>query len=375
MRKFAFLLMILMVLLLVVPVFAGHCAAKNPILTSAYHIEPNGPTKMSFPVGNNIYLADGYNDVLSKWDITNPAKPVKLGQYSDGAILLVCDGIQATSNFAYSSVVATICVSDVTGNNPVPISSTNFLASGKLSSVGETHLIYPYLWLTNQITAAGGLVGFDVTDPNNLVKTSDYNDVNLANTTILAVSSDNQYAYQVGCTGSTKGGWTGGTLVLSKLTDAYNIQKVGQYRDPTPGQYWKGKGDVAVSGNYVYTCDGTNNRLIVLNVTDPCNPSLATYLGNVFFSGTSTPFGIAISGKLAYVGCPSTSRLVVVDISNPLHPIVVGVITDTIRLNSSSQIKTVNGYVYVAWHQTGATAAGGLTVYKEPNFTDRRQRQ
>jgi hypothetical protein len=159
-------------------------------------------------------------------------------------------------------------------------------------------------------------------------------------------------------------------LKLNWQTDPNDMQMVGQYKDPNKGQYWKASKYIAVSNNYAYVCDNSNHRLIVLNVADPCNPSLVTYLSSTLFgSGGDEPLGIDISGHYAYVGCAQSNKLFVIDISNPSRPIIVGLLKDDIALFSINSISISNGYIYSC-----GTLSGRLTVCKTSSFEDRRWR-
>ncbi|GEM_PF-993987 len=113
--------------------------------------------------------------------------------------------------------------------------------------------------------------------------------------------------------------------------------KLGGYNRP-----WR----LTVSGNYLYTAVGSDNRLYVIDITNPANPSIkGSWSAN---AGTNTFSGVAVKGKYAYV-TEYHNGVHVVDISNPAKPAGVAKLMGM----DANDIKILGNYAYVSVRYQG----------------------
>jgi hypothetical protein len=103
---------------------------------------------------------------------------------------------------------------------------------------------------------------------------------------------------------------------------------------------------LAISGNYAYVTGNTNNRLNVIDISDPKAPQIVGSLQHSFLAGAEDLF---VSGNYAYVTteAPGTNRLTIVDISNPRSPTIKGSVQDSVRLLSTEDVFVLNNYAFV----------------------------
>jgi hypothetical protein len=107
-----------------------------------------------------------------------------------------------------------------------------------------------------------------------------------------------------------------------------------------------------------------------MNTSDMNNPTYSNaYTNTKLFSQTLLdPYCLCIANNLAFVNGMQTDSITTLEISDPNHPIVVGYITNATWLNMVDDMRIADGHLY-------CTIDKGLTVFKIPNFIDRRQRQ
>ncbi len=103
-------------------------------------------------------------------------------------------------------------------------------------------------------------------------------------------------------------GW--GAIVKSWL----NAIQAGGYDAPNTGNGVK----VATSGNYAYIVRSSSPNFIIVDISNPAAPTLASAI-----DVANTPTNIAVSGTHAYITTSSNSaELLILDISNPASPSV-----------------------------------------------------
>lgn len=118
----------------------------------------------------------------------------------------------------------------------------------------------------------------------------------------------------------------GSVTLVTRLTNWLVSVGIGNWANATTttSMDFAGNNDglrIKVSGNYAYVVrnNGTPDFLVI-DVTDPANPTLAGSLNL-----TGVPTDIAVSGNYAYVtNTSNTQELQIIDISNPLAPSVAG---------------------------------------------------
>jgi hypothetical protein len=146
----------------------------------------------------------------------------------------------------------------------------------------------------------------------------------------LSVFVDGDYAY---VTDKDEG------LKVVNITDPTNPHKIGSYDTPNIAQ------SIYVDGDYVFIADGSGDaflrNVIVLDVTDPSNPTL---LGNCTTAASGSATGIYVSGDTAYVAC-TVGGVYAVDVTDPSAPQSIG------NVNTAGEAYSVvidGDYAYVA---------------------------
>jgi hypothetical protein len=108
--------------------------------------------------------------------------------------------------------------------------------------------------------------------------------------------------------------------------------------------------DVIVKGNFAYLAIYSGG-IQVVDITDRANPR---FVQSVKLSGYNRPTQVTIDGNYLYVGTETDNRLDIVDLSNPLLPQVVGSYKPaTGGFNSTSGVAIKDGYAYIAEYHNG----------------------
>jgi hypothetical protein len=100
-----------------------------------------------------------------------------------------------------------------------------------------------------------------------------------------------------------------------------------------------------VSGNYVYVGATDLDRLTIIDISNPANPTLAgSYQDSTYLDGPSDVF---VVGKYAYVTATLSDRLTIIDISNPANPTFAGSYYDPSNLGVQNIVYVSGRYAYV----------------------------
>jgi hypothetical protein len=117
---------------------------------------------------------------------------------------------------------------------------------------------------------------------------------------------------------------------------------------------------VSVSGRYAYVAAMSSNRLTVVDVADPANP---TVVGS---AAVGSSFSVCVSGRLAYVTSLNSNRLTVVDVTDPANPAVVGVVMDATNLDGAAFVSVSGRYAYVAAYDSDTFTVLDLAGMEAP---------
>jgi len=210
---------------------------------------------------------------------------------------------------------------------------------GKLGTGRNLTLTAPLSPGTHQITlevtdSYGGVDSRTVTVHYPRVFTEDFS------TTTLADTANTTGAWDT-ATGSAHLGASINLELLGKYSSSYNLSCT------------------AISGNYACVVGGTN-RLEIVDISDPANPSLKGYCT---LSGNA--IDVAVSGNYAYIACWDQG-LIAVNISNPANPTVAG---SCFYNNARSKTVAVSGhYAYVADHNNQLLIVFDITTPSSPVY-------
>ena len=82
-----------------------------------------------------------------------------------------------------------------------------------------------------------------------------------------------------------------------------------------------------VSGRYAYVAALAVDRLTVVDIVNPANP---TVVGSVYDEGYDKPRSVSISGAYAYVAAEGGHSLTVLDIADPEVAMKIGAVEDSV---------------------------------------------
>ena len=106
--------------------------------------------------------------------------------------------------------------------------------------------------------------------------------------------------------------------------------------------YLKG---VYVQGKYAYVTSYSDDRLVIIDITNPGDIAIVGYL-----AGIDGAWDVEVRGDFAYVTAYDGDRLIVADVSDPTNPQLVGTLLDnagTTYLNGAINIDVIGAYAYV----------------------------
>jgi hypothetical protein len=223
--------------------------------------------------GNYAYVSTDYTGFWTV-DVTIPASPIAMSQFSNNAYDAVVSG-----NYAYLTTY--FGLQTVRISNP----SSPFLMStyvGGSGSGARVAISGNYVYYAQQI--------LNVTNPSAPVLTGSH-----VYGLVTAVAGTHAYA----CAGSA------GINIIDVSNPASPIL-AGNYN--TPGTAF----DVVVSGNLAYVAD--SNSLQIINITNPSSP---TFVGS--YTTAAIASRVSISGNLVYIS-EGAKGIQMINVVNPASP-------------------------------------------------------
>lgn len=315
-----------------------------------------GPAMAVAVAGNHAYVAAGSGGLIVL-DVSNPAKPVRVGSYWASGVTRC---VQVSGSRAY--VARTVregggCIAesrgrfdvlDVTdpakpkllGSHPMPRSIVDLQIVGQLA--------YVVTLAQHSGGESSGMEVLDVSDPTRLVglggrKSSNAKSVHVDG---LRVGAMGDYL-EVGAVDPARTGWDS-TVTFTNATEGYMVESGGVWlqgdyayvtyvRESSTGQGGvleaidlrppvrsvgrilsdKPLLDIQVVGTHAYVPAG-DGGLLVFEVGDPQAPK---EIGRLKTSGCAV--GLTVAGRYAYVA-GYQGGLHVVDVSEPTRPVLIG---------------------------------------------------
>ncbi len=107
---------------------------------------------------------------------------------------------------------------------------------------------------------------------------------------------------------------------------------------------------IAKDGYVFVTSISAGNSLVIVDATDPENPTLASsiYDGDGEFSKLDSASGLDIQGDYAYITSGSENAFTIVDISDTSDPDLMSETSHASRLTGASRIVVSGNYAYIA---------------------------
>jgi hypothetical protein len=241
--------------------------------------------------GNYACVAAG---VLQVIDVSNPAKPQRIGLWAEPHSYQVSQVALAGQYALVTDEAGDFYIIDISDPaNPQQVAALQLLgATGGLAVSGN----YAYL--------AGGLRGLSIVDISNPQRPLN---VGSFGTNVSAVAVSSNYAYMVGSSG----------LAIVDVSNPQQPQPVGSCQTGQTGQY--GSAGVAVAGGCAYLASW-HAGLQVVDVADPANPHII----GAFSNKSLVCVRVAVSGGLAAVIDDLGSDVEMIDVTDPTNPRLLG---------------------------------------------------
>jgi len=130
------------------------------------------------------------------------------------------------------------------------------------------------------------------------------------------------------------------TLAIYDISDPSNPVYVGHIQNAT---YLNRPLDVVVSGNYAFV--NSLPYLTAVNIADPTSPTITGYVSVNASVGTYWGRMWKV-GKYIYVADYNNDRVRIVDVSNPASMSVVGTLTDATNLDMVQDIRAIGDWIF-----------------------------
>ncbi|CAE7654427.1 unnamed protein product [Symbiodinium sp. CCMP2592] len=126
--------------------------------------------------------------------------------------------------------------------------------------------------------------------------------------------------------------------------------------------------DVAVSGSYAYVVSTGIDGLLVVDISDPTSPTVATSL--VDSTDMAAPEAVKVVGNYAYVIGYTSDSLAIVDVSNPTSITKVGSLNTSPSgdMNGAHGLDVVGNYAYVVSRLKSSLTIIDVTDKTNPTY-------
>ena len=295
----------------------------------AYHIKATG---------NMLYATGAYGQLVII-DVSNPARPVKTGQFTawnEISDLAVCGGLIYLTGWDYNhgnGIIYFLQVVDVTDSaNPVSQSIYKNFAPGAIAVSGAMAYV-----LYNDTLSV-----FDIGNPAAPAKkgTCYLNEVQSGYGSMqnIIVSGDTAY-----CTGAVNGipPFAKTVFITIDLSQPDKPVEIGHSEMPSEssdGSLSNPGGALFVSGDHALLAAGQNG-LKVMSIADPAKPAVAGR-----FTMPARTRAVALGDRKAYVS-DADNGLYIYDLSNPASPVLQ---STTPEVRAAEAMALAGGMAYLA---------------------------
>ena len=341
-----------------------------PVMTGFY--KTNGDPSEVAVSGNYAYIVSSSSGLVDMVDVSDKTKPELAGRYE------MSNGLQGIT-------VSGECVY-LTGGSSIAILNPNgyFGCEGICYLEGiPTHVAVSgnYAYVCNNGSSGtymSGLNVINISNPSNPVAAA-YTNSFMYTPRDIAVSGN--YAYMadynklviIDIRNPSASDWNPPVYTRS-TNEIYGIAVAGNYvytcagsngllihsfnqaspDNPVPAGTYNTAGDargVAVSGNYAYIADGSNG-LVVVDISNPVTSGWNPAVYTCSYSASANAGDIAVSGNYAYIS-DNNVGLVIINISNPAAPVLTAILGTP---GKAVNIAVAGDYAYVSCSGSGMVA-------------------
>lgn len=366
-----------------------------------------------FVQGSYAYVAAFLSNRLTVVDISTPASPSIVADVQDATDLSGPQSVYVSGNYAYVAAYSSDRFTVVDISNPLaPFVEVSIYDATYLNGPREVKVSGNYAYIA--VGDGDRITKIDISDPTApFIVGSVEDSVNLNNVLSLFVVGDYIYsvAYSVDRFSVAKMGvgyedikYLGSGIVLSldgqvrrsadrgaSFAEAYSLSNAKGFLAPfdVPSSFdaedagyesetlsvvtsiddsrFDGANSVFIDGDYAYVCSRFDNRLVVVDISDPVNPSI---VGSVQDNTVlEEAFDVKVRGDYAYVAALA-HYFTIVDVSDPTAPFVVGSVTHPTYTRGNSGVDLSGDYAFVAVRFESRITAIDISNPASPSIVD-----
>ena len=292
--------------------------------------------------GQNIVLVTAVNgDSFTSLDVTDPDNIIELQQIVDNVNLEGSEYVQVIDNYAYVTCFYAnrILVIDITDLEDMQIVSnllngpgedgyfTGIAGAAIVDNIGGyDRVMFVCARLNQHVTAV------DISDPLDISVISSFESAEFLDGVVTCVYKDG-YLFcavrDVDC------------LTVMDVTDPENMTRVTSLFDPVLGRLNDLGGLNTIDGDYLYAPGGTANTFNVIDVSDPTAPFITGFITDDAVLDRPLVAAIVrsdLSFHYVAVTCYDDDRIVLINVTDPTTPTMVQNITDPI-LNGTDDVR------------------------------------
>lgn len=230
------------------------------------------------------------------------------------------------------------------GLNKMSLTEVGTIANATVSAINSPRnvVVKDKIAYVASTDGGGNVAIIDVSDPTSMSEITSISTGNGA--TNVAINRNYLYVLT-----EDSGTADGNNVIIYDISNFDNISEVGRIDNGENGDTdIRVPKRIEISGNYAYiSYEGNNDGIGIVDITNPSQPILMSYLNSEDFGVISNPYGIKVHNNLLYV-VSSQSFFYIIDVSNPAKPEVLSYFYDNTNLNGARAVDVVDNYAYVA---------------------------
>ena len=277
----------------------------NPLLVSVYKNDNTlGGARQVFVSGRYAYVTAHDNNSLTILDVSNPANLTYVGNYSGNAIK-GGQGLYVSGKYAYVAAtdytlgtnMGTLVIVDVSNpSRPVKVGNySNAVWSGNPFTI---FMSGKYVYMSTENNAS--ILIFDVSNPSNPVLVGNYTDRTYLDTP-YGIYVSGRYAYVTSMGNNTL-----------NIIDISNASKPTLVSRLTDNSKLYAAFSVVVSGKYAYVTAAFNNSIAIIDVSNASNPYIIGRYENATY--LNWPLCVVVAGKYLYTDAYNTGTFTILEL-------------------------------------------------------------
>lgn len=272
--------------------------------------------------GGYFYMTSAWGDGIRIYDISDPMKATPVATY------YVCESpmsIRVRDNYAYMACSDGLFIVDITDKlKPNLVGS---LQSAELGNSLDVHLSGNYAYVTSDTQLRMNVV--DISNPASPTLAGTITNANL------------QYCHSLDKSGNHVFVNCNNYLIAINVSNPASPTITSSY---APSSYNGAFSDMEIVGNYAYVMSYSNDRLHIIDIT---NPASMTRPGTITNAQIDGPAQIVYENGYIIVAAYEGSRLTIINVSNPASPSITTSIQNNTYLQYAGGLGFGNGHAFV----------------------------